>query len=925
MSNKYPGGFVSLGGPIKSYSNYFNGSAYLSTTSSANLQPGSSDFCVEAWVYPTIVGSSRAIYSANDNSLGTNLEFRLYYSTSGVFAYYYATSGYLSQISTATPLVANQWSHVAWSRSGSTVSLFVNGLRVATGSISGGSSASTAYAYVGNFISTPNWQVTGYLSNVRFVKGSSVYTPSDSSIVVPTTPFNPVTNTQLLTCQSSTIVDNSSNTFTLTNTGGITVDTFQPNFQAYNPNNLDPALGAATPGIWTLDQALNAEVTRSWPMYDPYYKNVVLNLHGEGTNGAQNNTFVDSSASPLTITRNGHTTQGSFSPYGSNWSNYFDGTGDYLTNTTYALITQTVSTFTAEAWVFMTANPTSDANYLGSMVSLDGEAANTTNYLSFGPISTRKLRLRWFDGASKYAEGSTTLNLNTWYHIAVVVTSNSIAMYVNGVAETLSGTTTLTNRSGTASDFSVGANYYSTFWGYISNLRVTTTAVYSSAFTPSTTPLTAITNTVLLTCQSNRFIDNSTNAYSLTVGGTPSVQRFQPFLFNTSYTPSTIGGSGYFDGTGDYLNTATSANLAIGSGNMTIECWFYPLVPSASRQQWLFDFRTSGSESTTRLYAYIGESDGILYAGFGGFDDQASGTPIKNAWNHMAIVRSGSGSNNVAVYLNGTRTKQLTDTTNFSTSTQAYVGKRYLTPGSIEYMVGYLCDTRFVKGTAVYDPSVSTLTLPTAPLTAITNTQLLLGYTNSGIVDNAMMNDLATVGNAQISTSVKKYGTGSMYFDGSGDYLYINKNQPLTLGSGDFTVECWVYFTSVSGTQVIIDDYDSAATGWQLWINASVIKFYSGTANLLSGTTTLTTGNWYHVAVSRSGSSLKMFLNGAVEASTTSSVAYTNATNPVLIGGQAAGGPTSYLFGYIDDLRITKGVARYVANFTPPTSQLQDQ
>ena len=63
---------------------------------------------------------------------------------------------------------------------------------------------------------------------------------------------------------------------------------------------------------------------------DPNFRNVTLLLHGDGTNGGQNNTFVDSSANAFTITRNGNTTQGSFSPYGSNWSNYFDGSSDWL-------------------------------------------------------------------------------------------------------------------------------------------------------------------------------------------------------------------------------------------------------------------------------------------------------------------------------------------------------------------------------------------------------------------------------------------------------------------------------------------------------------------------------------------------------------------------------------------------------------------
>ena len=83
-------------------------------------------------------------------------------------------------------------------------------------------------------------------------------------------------------------------------------------------------------GIWTLDQQAYWQKLGQWPTagnnpVDPQFNYVTMLLHGDGTNGAQNNTFLDSSTNNFTITRNGNTTQGSFSPYGSNWSNYFGG------------------------------------------------------------------------------------------------------------------------------------------------------------------------------------------------------------------------------------------------------------------------------------------------------------------------------------------------------------------------------------------------------------------------------------------------------------------------------------------------------------------------------------------------------------------------------------------------------------------------
>jgi hypothetical protein len=217
---------------------------------------------------------------------------------------------------------------------------------------------------------------------------------------------------------------------------------------------------------------------------------------------------------------------------------------------------------------------------------------NTSIYLGFGPNASRQLVLRWFDGASKTATGGTALALNTWYHIALVSNANALAMYVNGVAETLSGTTTLTNRNSTTNTFSLFLNSSSSnyqFRGYASNIRVCTSAVYTGAFTPSTTPLTTTsqgaTNCKLLTAQDNRFVDNSSNAYVLTLQSTPSVQAFSPFAPTAAYSTTTVGGSGYFDGTGDYLTFPSDSAFSYGTSDYSQEFWIYLTTSPATFQR----------------------------------------------------------------------------------------------------------------------------------------------------------------------------------------------------------------------------------------------------------------------------------------------------------------------------------------------------
>ena len=155
---------------------------------------------------------------------------------------------------------------------------------------------------------------------------------------------------------------------------------------------------------------------------DPYFNYVTLLLHGDGTNGAQNNTFIDSSTNNFTITRNGNTTQGSFSPYGSNWSNYFNGTTDYLTIASNAVFSFGTSVdFTIELWV----NTSSTANMalIDARPSLAAEPWALYLNTSQGPY--------FYNGSS--FTSSVAITLGAWNHIAVSRASGTHKIFVNGV------------------------------------------------------------------------------------------------------------------------------------------------------------------------------------------------------------------------------------------------------------------------------------------------------------------------------------------------------------------------------------------------------------------------------------------------------------------------------------------------------------
>jgi hypothetical protein len=437
--------------------------------------------------------------------------------------------------------------------------------------------------------------------------------------------------------------------------------------------------------------------------------------------------------------------------------------------------------------------------------------------------------------------------------------------------------------------------------------------------------------------QNNTFLDTSTNNFTVTRNGNTTQGSFNPFVSTYPYSVATNGGSGYFDGTGDYLTVPDNAAFNLAANDFTIECWVY-LTTIANTP--IIAAQTNTLKSVMSFFIYITptgsigteiQTTGSFYRGI----YSTVGTIVTNTWYHVAFVRNG---NTNRQYINGVQTGTISVTGDIVRDSADVVSIGAKNISSSQDTTGYISNFRLVNGTCLY-PSGTTFTPPTAPLTAVTNTALLLGMSNAAIFDNAILNNLETVASAQISTSVFKYGTGSMKFNGAGDVLVIPNKAAIRLGGfrSPFTMECWIYPTATPTGSVgyIVGDWvTGAASGpsnYAWYADGTNITFYGvsyGNSYYDAGGIVLAGGAysnnvWTHIAVCYDGTTLRTFLNGSVVASGAWTGLSTNlGSYAANVGiGNVATAPTGYGYiGYIDDLRLTRNIARYTATFTPPTS-----
>jgi hypothetical protein len=185
-------------------------------------------------------------------------------------------------------------------------------------------------------------------------------------------------------------------------------------------------------------------------------------------------------------------------------------------------------------------------------------------------------------------------------------------------------------------------------------------------------------------------------------------------------------------------------------------------------------------------------------------------------------------------------------------------------------------------------------------------------------------------GSAQISSAQFKFNGTSGLFNGTADYLVTPSNAGYGFGTGDFTMECFAMATSAKSGTAIMDMRASGGGSGQvkptIQFSTNTFTYFTNGTGRISTANTISTGVWYHIAVSRVAGTTYMFLDGVLVGTYVDANNYGSSGDLVIAGVGDSRGFSGGLFpGYLAELRITKGVGRYTSNFTPPTAPYPDK
>jgi len=648
----------------------------------------------------------------------------------------------------------------------------------------------------------------------------------------------------------------------------------------------------------------------------------------------QDNSPADASPDNVSLTMSGNVKTQSLTPY-----QYHSISTAHALNTGFSLSASSnfdfgTGDFTIEWWQWWEEDITGYHSFLDINYGTSPNCTIQTN-------GQDRKYIFYTNGTSNTMTESTEADRHKWYHYAVVRNgsgSNNVKMYRNGQVTAQMTQTGQIGNSSAQCNLLWGINSTTMMDGFFADIRIVKgTAVYTSTFTPPTEPLTKITGTTFMTGV-KPYIDDISheNARITSFQGTDvraaKTHPFSPYD-EFAFDQTVQGGSLAFDRASS--NKISFSGLNIGTGSFTISFWGRILDTTTNST---FFTEAISSQDAVNFFQLYFRNTGLQMALYGDGSTITTGVYTRPyQWHYIVLMRD-QPNDRVVLWINGRQaySASINQLTNFSLGgSYTHIGAY----GTGEYLNGSIADYK-ITASADYNYSDTNIDVPTQ-LRSSTGSKLHLGTgADVRVVDKAQTYPKFTLGGGINSNSTQaKWGNNSIEINPNANtnerIIIQGESIPAStdIDYGDFTIEAWIYvkYTNLyntiyhTGSSTVAN---STFTQWAVHPSGELNYYRSSTKVIASSNTAISANTWHHVALVGNQGTITQWIDG-VAAGSMSSADYTK--YPAMggydshIGDRPAGAGSGQatFAGYMQDIRISKGLARYTTGFTPPSAAFE--
>jgi len=670
---------------------------------------------------------------------------------------------------------------------------------------------------------------------------------------------------------------------------------------------------------------------------DPYFDNVAALLHMDGADGGT--VFPDVNGRTWRIwTASASQTKTAQAKFGVSSMRPTTESGSYISTPSHADFDFGEGDFTVEMWVYKTAH----AAGLYEGLCVRDAIGGTRGWLLYKETTpANALGFAVYVGATAYGIADTVaMDLNVWTHVAATRRAGTLRLFKNGALVASRSDLGVLSVGAPAQPCVIGSlwgngsvNPSTSFLGYLDEARITKgVARYTSAFlVPARFPDANTTDENFDKVVALLHFDGAAGSTAvLDVSSSP--KTFTAAGGAAMHASSRFGQSSLrLAASGDYVSTTNSTAFDWGVQDFCIEGWICPDNVTGIKD--LFQSYGSVNASGVALQQR-GDKIHVLVSVNGAawaIDGPAtSSTLVAGQWSHVALTRVAGVfrlfSDGVLVYENSSFTASAIA---YTSANQVRIG---VGPAGGNQYLGNIDDFRITRGAGRYASAFTVLEQPfpnrprVAYDAAFDSVSALLhfdGADGSSTFKDEKGATWSRTGTAALSTAFRRMGSACLSIGVAGDYLSTPAAAEFNFGSGDFTVELFVCPTELAaGLHLLLTNRAPASSdpGFFLALTGTAVRFgaWGPPATLFVDITggTLTAGAWHHIAVVRSGTAFTLYLDGVSVGSATSATAIADSAFPLIIGTDPSTVGRGYV-GLIDELRLTKGIARYAGAFTP--------